>query len=393
LYFGKPLFIPLACALFISFILYPVCKKLESKGVSKALAASFGVGILFLFGVVLVSILYMQLVRFATDWGEMSSKLSALMDSVKSYFINSWNLNPNEVERWSNDLVHSLAARIFSLVETFSISFFINVVMLILIPIYVFLILYYRHLLVELVLGFFPKERTAKMREVVVLAVSTYYGFIKGMLVVYFTVGVLNSIGLLLLGIPHAILFGFLTAIMTFIPYIGIVVASLLPISYAWITYDSAWYPLGVVAVFAFVQYLEANLIFPWAVSQRLKLNTLATLIVIIAGGVLWGAAGMILFVPFAAILRLVAERTEGWEGLARFLGQEKVCPNRLSLHHGEPPIDRSCRAAIWFFLWNSPFRACGHHAFIRLQLVPPGHGFQFCHFLHLHPQVYQVHP
>jgi len=37
----------------------------------------------------------------------------------------------------------------------------------------------------------------------------------------------------------------------------------------------------------------------------------------------LWGAVGMILFVPFAAILRLVAERMEGWEGLARFLGQE----------------------------------------------------------------------
>lgn len=323
LVFGKPLFIPLAFALFISFILYPICKKLESKGVSKGLAASAGIGILFLFGAVLVSILYIQLVRFASDWGEMSSKFSSLMDSVKSYFISSWNLNPGEVDRWSDDLVHSLASRVFSLVETFSISFFVNVVMLILIPIYVFLILYYRHLLVELVLGFFPKERTAKMREVVVLAVSTYYGFVKGMLVVYFTVGILNSIGLLLLGIPHAILFGFLTAIMTFIPYIGIVVASLLPISYAWITYDSAWYPLGVVAVFAFVQYLEANLIFPWAVSQRLKLNTFATLIVIITGGVLWGAAGMILFVPFAAILRLIAERIDGWDGLARFLGKE----------------------------------------------------------------------
>ncbi|MFM8951191.1 MAG: AI-2E family transporter [Bacteroidota bacterium] len=129
--------------------------------------------------------------------------------------------------------------------------------------------------------------------------------------------------GLLFLCIPLSILLGFLTAFMTFIPYIGIIIASLLPISYAWITYDSAWYPLGVIAIFTFVQYLEANLIFPWAVSQRLKLNTLATLMVIILGGILWGAAGMILFVPFAAILRLVAERMDGWEGLARFLGQE----------------------------------------------------------------------
>ena len=154
------------------------------------------------------------------------------------------------------------------------------------------------------------------------LSIGTYYGFIKGMIVVYFVVGVLNSVGLLLLGIPHAILFGFLTAIMTIIPYVGIMVASVMPIIYAWVTFQSIWYPLGVVAVFAFVQYLEANVIFPWAVSSRLQLNTLVTLMVIIAGGVLWGASGMILFIPMAAILKLIADRMEGWEGLARFLGK-----------------------------------------------------------------------
>lgn len=320
---GKPLFIPLAFAVFISFILYPVSKNLESKGVSKGMAAGIGLLIMLMFGVVLVGVLYFQVVKFAADWGEMSDKLSALVDSWKHYAIAHWGFNAQEVERWTGDLTHSVASRLFSFFETFTVSLFVNVVMLILIPVYVFLILYQRHQLVDLLLGVFSKDRAAKMREVVVLAVSTYYGFIKGMLVVYFMVGVLNTLGLLALGIPHAVLFGFLTAIMTFIPYIGIVIASLLPISYAWITYDSAWYPFGVVAVFAFVQYLEANLIFPWAVSQRLKLNTLATLMVIIAGGVLWGAVGMILFVPFAAILRLVAERTEGWEGLARFLGQD----------------------------------------------------------------------
>jgi predicted PurR-regulated permease PerM len=168
-----------------------------------------------------------------------------------------------------------------------------------------------------------PDEKAGQVREVITLSVTAYYNFIKGMVVVYLTVGILNSIGLLLLGIPHAILFGFLTAFMTFIPYVGIVVAALLPISYAWITFESIWYPLGVIGVFTFVQYLEANLIFPLAVSQRLKLSTLATLIVIILGGIIWGAAGMILFVPFAAILKLIADRMQGWEGLAGFLGND----------------------------------------------------------------------
>ncbi len=323
LYFGKPLFIPLAFALFISFILYPFCRKLENKGFSKAFAISVGLSVLLILGALIVAALYIQFVNFTSDWGVMRDKIAALWTSIQEYAVREFNMDPIEVEQWTSDLAHSMAAKLFSWAEAASISFFVNLVMLVLIPFYAFLILYYRRMLVDLLLGFFSKGRVERMREVIVLAVGTYYGFVRGMIVVYLTVGVLNTIGLLVLGIPHAILFGFLTAFMTFIPYIGIIIASLLPISYAWITYDSAWYPLGVIAIFTFVQYLEANLIFPWAVSQRLKLNTLATLMVIILGGILWGAAGMILFVPFAAILRLVAERMEGWEGLARFLGQE----------------------------------------------------------------------
>lgn len=100
------------------------------------------------------------------------------------------------------------------------------------------------------------------IRDILNETVHSYYNFIKGMMLVYLIVGTLNSIGLLILGIPHAILFGFIASVLTFIPYVGIMVASLLPISVAWITYDSIWYPIGVIAIFAFVQYLEANIIF-----------------------------------------------------------------------------------------------------------------------------------
>ena len=114
------------------------------------------------------------------------------------------------------------------------------------------------------------------------------------MAIVYLVVGILNSIGLLLLGIPHAILFGFIAAVLTFIPYFGIMVGSLLPITVAWVTYNSIWYPIGIIAVFAVVQYLEANVIFPLAVSNRLNVNALVMLVAIFAGGVLWGSPACI---------------------------------------------------------------------------------------------------
>jgi predicted PurR-regulated permease PerM len=129
------------------------------------------------------------------------------------------------------------------------------------------------------------------------------------MLFVYLIVGALNSIGLLALGIRHAVLFGMLTAFMTIIPYVGIIISALLPVSVAWITKDSIWYPVGVVAVFAVVQYLEANVIFPKVVATQLKVSTWITLVAILAGGLLWGVSGMILFIPFVGILKVVMDR------------------------------------------------------------------------------------
>jgi predicted PurR-regulated permease PerM len=99
-------------------------------------------------------------------------------------------------------------------------------------------------------------------------------------------------------------------------------VASLLPVSAAWLSYDSIWYSLAVVAWFAFVQILEAYLIFPLIIGKRIKVNTLVLFIFIILGGMLWGPAGMILFIPLVSILRLLANRSPGLKFLSEMLGE-----------------------------------------------------------------------
>jgi predicted PurR-regulated permease PerM len=68
-------------------------------------------------------------------------------------------------------------------------------------------------------------------------------------------------------------------------------ISSLLPIAVSWITFNSIWYPLGVVFGLSIVQALEAYVIFPFAVGRRLKINALVIIIMITAEGFLWGAA------------------------------------------------------------------------------------------------------
>jgi predicted PurR-regulated permease PerM len=188
--------------------------------------------------------------------------------------------------------------------------------------VYAALFLYNRETFVQFLAKLAGGSHRQQLQVILAETINTYFHFIKGMIQVYLIVGVLNSIGLLALGIPHAILFGMLTAIMTIIPYVGIFISALLPISIAWITKDAVWYPLGVVAVFTFVQYLEANIIFPKVVATQLKVSTWATLVAIVAGGILWGVSGMILFIPFIGILKIVTEHIPEWGALNILLGR-----------------------------------------------------------------------
>jgi len=325
LYFGKDIFIPLCFAALISFVLYPVCLWMEKHGVNRMMATIVSMVLLFLFLGALFALLTKQVIDFLKEWGILQSKLSSSFNQLSQFAIDSLGISPEQQNHWliqASD--QSLKSFLSILQSTISFSA-VSMVMLILVPVYVVLILYYRAKWVNVLYRVFPNEKKKNIRQILHLTIAAYYSFMKGMALVYLIVGVLNSIGLLLLGVPHAILFGFIASILTFIPYIGIIVGALLPMTMAWATYDSIWYPIGIIGVFTFVQYLEANIIFPFAVSSRLKVNTLTVLISIFVGSVIWGVAGMILFVPFAGILKLVADHNPKLKTLALALGENEL--------------------------------------------------------------------
>lgn len=317
LYFGRSLFIPLSFAILISFILYPICNWLERHGFSRPAAIAVGIGLLSLLVIAILSLLVQQFFQFDSEWPELSIKLKATLHQLSLYITDRFGVSNAKQHVWSENFMEKIISFLGITLYDSSAS----IVLSMLIPVYSALLLYYRKKLGEVLIGFFPGDNAETVIMILHKTIHTYYDFIVGMLIVYLIVGILNSLGLLLMGLPHAILFGFVVSVLTIIPYIGIVIASLLPITVAWLTNDSIWYPVGVVLLFVLVQYLEANIIFPLAVSNRLKINTLATIIVMIAGGILWSAAGMILFIPFAAIAKLVSDQVNPKGPLSVLMG------------------------------------------------------------------------
>lgn len=321
LYFGRPIFVPLAYAALISFVLYPLCAWMEKKGLSRMTAIGISVGLMTILLILLSFVLVKQVMNFADEWPGLQPRIANALTNLRSMIIESFAITPVQMEQWLTKFFDQIAAGSMKFIGGTISGSATSVVMAVLIPVYVVLILYYRTLWKDLLFRLLPSESHERILGMLSLTVQAYYNFIKGMGIVYLIVGILNSLGLMLLGIPHAFLFGFIASILTFIPYVGIMVGALLPITIAWATNDSLWYPAGVVAVFAFVQYLEANVIFPFAVSSRLKVNTLAILISIFAGGLLWGVSGMILFVPFVGIAKLISDHDQRFATVSMALG------------------------------------------------------------------------
>ena len=321
LYFGREVFIPISFALLISFVLYPVCAWLERRGMGRLLAIIIAISLMIIAGLVIFSLLIFQFLSFLNEWPALQEKLAKSLQEISRLLIDVFGISQERQQDWISKLASQSGSGILSLVSNAVSASVSSTVLFVLVPVYSVLVLYYREQWMKIIQRLFPKVNRESLREIISLTVTAYYNFIKGMAIVYLVVGILNSIGLLLLGIPHAILFGFIAAVLTFIPYFGIMVGSLLPITVAWVTYNSIWYPIGIIVIFAVVQYLEANIIFPLAVSNRLNVNTFVMLVAIFVGGILWGLAGMILFVPFVGIAKLIADHNAKWKTLSMILG------------------------------------------------------------------------
>ena len=316
LYFGRALFIPLAFSLLIALILYPFCKWLEKHKWPRSIAIAASLIIVILLFTAILWLLLWQLNYLKNDLPVLLQKIQSALQQLQQWVNDKVGVAFNLETGWMENAARNSGGNIGSFIQSVFKSMGGLLFSLFLIPVFTALFLYHREQFVQFLKALIPEKYHQRLNTILHEASYAYNKYIIGLIKVYLIVGTLNSIGLLLLGVEHAILFGMLTAFMTMVPYVGIIISSLLPITVAWVTTDSLLYPLGVVGIFAFVQYLENAVIFPKVVGQQLNVSTWAILVAMLGGGIIWGISGMVLFMPFVAILKIISGHIEEWRPL-----------------------------------------------------------------------------
>ena len=175
-------------------------------------------------------------------------------------------------------------------------------------PIYVFLLLFYRSLLLHFVVVLFSENHTGRIREVLSEIKTVIQSYIVGLLIETACVAALNSVGLPLFGVPYAVLLGIVAAILNLIPYIGGLVATVL------VTFGNQpdlSVVFGVFGVFLLVQFIDNNVLVPLIVNSKVRVNALVSIVGVLVGGALAGVSGMFLSIPAIAIMKVIFDRVD----------------------------------------------------------------------------------
>ncbi|HXS28668.1 MAG TPA: AI-2E family transporter [Steroidobacteraceae bacterium] len=131
------------------------------------------------------------------------------------------------------------------------------------------------------------------------------------------------AVGLTLIGLPNAILWGALTTVLRFIPYVGILIAATMPLALSFAVFDHWLPPLLIVAVYAGVETLSYVVLEPWLYSRRTGVSPVALLVAAVFWAWLWGAAGLFLAIPLTVCLVVMGKYIPQLAFLNILLGDE----------------------------------------------------------------------
>ena len=322
LYIGQAVIMPIIFSAFVAMFCHPLVKRLEGYGIPFGLAifmTVLGITLIFVVIIILFSIEGVQIARdlptakVDVDIQEaLQNPEEAFNKETDGRFAAYFEEVKNLLEKAQEGIIALLPKTLGSVKNMF--------VFLASVPVYIFFMLFSRKQLRKFYYSCFDEKNKIIGKRVLIQIERVLNEFLKGMGFVVLIISSLTTIGLYLLGIEHALFFGLLAGFLTLVPYLGVIISSLLPAAMTLITKDTYWYALGVFGIFGAVQWIEGNVITPKIMSDQVGLNPLAVILGLVVFGYLGGLLGILITTPTLAMIKTISYYVPAWEPLKKFL-------------------------------------------------------------------------
>ncbi len=331
---GQRIIVPILFALIIAILLNPLVNLLKKK-LHRVVAITIALLVAFLFIAALFIFIATQINILSDSMPLLRQKLLDLIASTLQWLSEAFHLSSSQIQTWvvkvETEGLKNGPGVIGETISTISGALIIAF----LIPVYTFLILFYKPLLLSFVAKLFPSDNYQAVKEVLVETKSLIQNYLIGLMLEFALLSSLYSISLFILGIQYALLLGVVGGLLNLIPYIGRIVAVCLAMTIALITKEPI-FAFYVFIAYTLSKFIDNNFISPVIVASKVKINALVSIIVVLMGGTIWGVAGMFLSIPITAIAKVIFDRIDGLKPFGYLLG-DTMPPVGLDLFFVRP--------------------------------------------------------
>ena len=321
LYIIQDIIVPLIYAIMIAILLVPMIDFFVRKKINRVFAITLSLVLVSSIVIISIVLLSARLSSFTESVPKLFDRFYEILDQTILWFSQHFNISTKNLNSFiadfKTDLFNSSRAFIGSTISSVGNT----VIIMVLIPVYVFMILFYQPLLLDFIRKVFGKNNLTEVNLILRSTKKLTQSYLVGLLIEAALIALLNSVGLLILGIKYAVILGIIGALLNIIPYLGGIVAVALPMMVALVTKDSAWYAVYVLIVYYLIQLFDNNFIVPKIVASKVKINALVSIIVVFLFGALWGISGMFLSIPLTAIIKVIFDNIDSLKPWGFLLG------------------------------------------------------------------------
>ncbi len=338
LYIGKSIIVPLLYATVFAILLNPAVTYICNKGLNRTLSILVILVIAFALVATLIYLISMQIGTFMDTLPVFKEKFAQVFRQGLGWISETFNVKTSELKEGVQQMKDNGMGNIGKVIGSIGGVF----VVVFLLPVYIFMILFYKPLLLEFIGQLFPREKHETVVDILGQTKILIQSYLIGLLLEASIIAVMNSTALLLLGIQYAVLLGIVGALLNVIPYIGGLIAIALPMLVAMTTKDPI-YALFILGAYSLIQLIDNNVIVPKIVASKVKINALVSIVVVLLGGALWGIGGMFLAIPLTAIIKVILDRIEPLKPFGFLLG-DTMPPIGKDVFHFKPKRKRAVR-------------------------------------------------
>lgn len=308
--------LPFVAGMALAYLLDPLARRLERMGISRTLGASGILGLVIVAFIVLVillaPVLSAQLADLIDDLPRSVARLQSLVsESTREWLGKIFGGKLPDAGQSAGDLVKSGAGLLTAFLASIwsgGKALFSLVSLLVITPVVAFYLLCDWDRLIATVDGWLPLPYRGTVRSLVSEIDRTIAGFVRGQALVCLILGAFYAVGLTLAGLRFGFVIGFLSGVISFIPYVGsltgLVVGGIVALAQFW----PNWMPLAtVIGVFLVGQILEGYVLTPRLVGAQIGLHPVWLMFALLAFGYLFGFVGLLVAVPVAAAIGVLA--------------------------------------------------------------------------------------